>query len=177
MKFKSIQYMRSGTIRCKGSIREVFPLLCPKREEEWIPGWECETIWSGTGYNEEGAIFRTTKPYETELYWSTLQYDVRDRIVDFLITAPHLYVLRFKISISSPRDGNLEIVFKQVFTSISEDGGILIERYQREDYDAKLKNLETYLNDHLGNNPGPIPKAGIGGEQGPNPGASTRPGK
>jgi hypothetical protein len=52
--FNASQLRRTGTIHVKATIEEVFPLLCPKREEEWIPGWECETIWSTTGYNEEG---------------------------------------------------------------------------------------------------------------------------
>ena len=57
MQFKATQFEREGVIHSKGTVEEVFPLLCPKREEEWIPGWECETIWSKSGYNEEGAIF------------------------------------------------------------------------------------------------------------------------
>lgn len=52
-------------------------------------------------------------------------------------------------------------MFKQVLASLSEDGGILVGRCYREEYDARLKSLETYMKDHLGNNPGPIPEAGI----------------
>ena len=120
MNFKASQFSRSGVIQCKATVEEVFPLLCPKKEEEWIPGWECETIWSKSGYNEEGAIFRTTKPYDTELYWITLQYDIDKKIVDFLITAPRLYMFRFKIDIEVNGNDLLTITFTQVFTSISE---------------------------------------------------------
>ena len=38
---------------------EVFPLLCPVREYEWIEGWACEMIYSATGKAEAGAVFRT----------------------------------------------------------------------------------------------------------------------
>jgi hypothetical protein len=127
----------------------VFPHLCPKREEEWIPGWECETIWSNSGYNEEGAIFLTIKPYGTALYWTTLQYDRNKKIVDFLITAPRLYMFRFKIELSENRNGLLTIMFTQVFTSISEEGSIFIERYKDEDFKGRLKNLEEFMNRHL----------------------------
>ena len=41
-----------GIVNCKAKVEEFFPLLCPKREEEWIPGWECETVWSHSGCNE-----------------------------------------------------------------------------------------------------------------------------
>ena len=60
MPFAPIQYRRTGIIHCAAKVEDVFPLLCPKREEEWIPGWKCDTLWSRSGYNEEGAIFRTT---------------------------------------------------------------------------------------------------------------------
>lgn len=149
MIFKARQFTRDGAIHCKAAVEEVFPLLCPKREEEWIPGWECETIWSNSGYNEEGAIFRTTKPYGTELYWTTLQYDLNARTVDFLITAPHLYVFRFKICLCGSDDGVLTIGFEQVFTSVSEEGNAFLARYEGEDFNGRLKSLEEFMIRHL----------------------------
>ena len=146
---RAAQFARTGVINCKAKLEEVFPLLCPKREEEWIPGWECETVWSHSGYNEEGAIFRTTNPYGTELFWTTLQYDMSKRLVDFLITAPHLYMFRFKIEISVNGDGFLKMTFTQVFTSISEAGNAFLERYKREDFAERLKRLEELINRHL----------------------------
>jgi hypothetical protein len=152
LKFEAKRFTRNGVIRCKATIEEVFPLLCPKREEEWIPGWECETIWSNSGYNEEGAVFRTTKPYGAELYWTTLRYDIQSKIVDFLITAPHLYMFRFKIEIQEVGDGSLSITFTQVFTSISDEGNALLKGYEREDYKQRLKQLEHFMNSYLADN-------------------------
>ena len=149
LKFTAKQFTRDGVIQCKAAVEEVFPLLCPKREEEWIPGWECETIWSNSGYNEEGAIFRTMKPYGTELYWTTLQYDIRNKIVDFLITAPRLYMFRFKIHVYEISNGLLSMTFTQVFTSISEEGNALLERYEREDFKERLRALAEFMNRHL----------------------------
>jgi hypothetical protein len=141
--------MRNGAIHCKAAVEEVFPLLCPKKEEEWIPGWECETIWSNSGYNEEGAVFRTIKPYDTELYWTTLQYDINNKVVDFLITAPRLYMFRFKIELNMNSDGLLTIMFTQVFTSITEEGNTFLKHYRSEDFKGRLKNLEEFMNRHL----------------------------
>jgi hypothetical protein len=149
MQFEATQFARTGLINCQANVEEVFPLLCPKREEEWIPGWECETVWSQSGYNEEGAIFRTTKPYGTELFWTTLQYDISKRVVDFLITAPHLYMCRYKIVISGTGDGFISLRFAQVFTSISEAGNAFLKRYKSEDFAERLKRLEELINRHL----------------------------
>jgi hypothetical protein len=149
MQFTATRFERKGVIHSKGTVEEVFPLLCPKREEEWIPGWQCETIWSKSGYNEEGAMFRTMKPYGTELYWITLQYDIKNKIVDFLITAPHLFMFRFKIELDAYSDGLLAIKFAQVFTSISEEGSSFMKCYESEDYKERLKSLEDFMNRHL----------------------------
>ena len=148
-KFGGEKFSRTGVINCHATVEEVFPLLCPKREEEWIPGWECETVWSHSGYNEAGAIFRTTKPYGTELFWTTLQYDVSRRIVDFLITAPHLYMFRFQIVISENAEGSLRLTFTQVFTSISEAGSAFLKRYQSESFAERLERLAEFMNRHL----------------------------
>jgi hypothetical protein len=147
--FKATQLRRDGIIRVKATMEEVFPLLCPKREEEWIPGWECETIWSTSGTNEDGAIFRTTKPYGTELYWTTLQYDIKSGVVDFLITAGRLYVFRFRIEVRQDTSGLLTLTFTQVFTSVSEEGSALLDRYKGEDFAARLAALERFMVSHL----------------------------
>ncbi|MGI9537489.1 MAG: hypothetical protein ACR2PB_10480, partial [Desulfocapsaceae bacterium] len=38
---------------------KVFPLLCPVREYEWIPQWQCEMIYSRSGVAELGCVFST----------------------------------------------------------------------------------------------------------------------
>ena len=151
MSFTSSQFTRKGDINIRARAEDVFPLLCPKREEEWIPGWECETIWSHSGYNEEGAIFRTTKPYGTELYWNTLQYDRLKKVVDFLITAPHRYMLRFTIEVAAANDGLLTLSFSQTFTSVSEEGNELLNQYKAEDFAERLRNLGEFMNQYFQN--------------------------
>jgi hypothetical protein len=147
--FAPSQFAREGVMDIRASVEDVFPLLCPKREEECIPGWECETIWSHSGYNEEGAIFRTTKPYGTELYWTTFQYGIANKVIDFLVTAPHRYMFRFRIDVSIGNDGLLTLSFSQTFTSVSKEGNELLTRYRAEDFNARLMSLEELMNRHL----------------------------
>ena len=149
LRHKAVRFSRNGVVRCKASLEEVFPLLCPKMEEKWIPGWECETIWSESGYNEEGAIFKTVKPYDTELYWATVRHDIKNKIIAFLITAPELYIFDFKLELEIKDGGVIEIAFIQTFTSVSEDGDVFLHRYELDDFKGKLKKLEEFLNDYL----------------------------
>ena len=142
-------FTRTARFEVRSTIEKVFPLLCPKREEEWIPGWACETLWSKSGYNEEGAVFRTRKPYGTELYWTTLRFDIQARLVDFLILAPGLYVFRFSITLEPAPEGTLGIVFHQTFTPISQDGEMLIRRYEAEDLGARVQMLGAFMTKFL----------------------------
>ena len=43
----------------KTSPENLFRLLCPATEYDWIPIWKCELLHSGSGYAEHNAIFRT----------------------------------------------------------------------------------------------------------------------
>ena len=144
-----MDYVRNGQFAVKAPIKDIFPLLCPKREEEWIPGWECDVIYSNSGYNEENAIFRTLKPYGTELYWYTITYDLARRKVDFLITACHLYALRFTIDIHNTVPNESILTFTQRFTSVSEGGISMIEQYRQEDFQARLQRLQELMSHHL----------------------------
>ena len=41
---------------------KVFPLLCPVREADWLPGWQYRLIYSDSGVAELGCVFTTPKP-------------------------------------------------------------------------------------------------------------------
>jgi hypothetical protein len=146
--FQPYVLVRKGAFHIKGALKDAFPLLCPKKEEDWIPGWNCETIYSKSGYNEEGAIFRTTKPYGTELYWTTLQYDIERKHVDFLLNAPRLFNFRFTISLEDDQDG-LVASITQVFTPLSEEGNVHVERISGDDFQNRLHALEVCINHYL----------------------------
>ena len=149
MPFQSTQFSRSAVALVDAPIERVFPLLCPKKEEDWIPGWQCETLWSRSGCNEDGAIFRTSKPYGTELYWHTLQFNIDRRIVDFLITAPRLFHFRFTITVEMKKTAQAAIHFHQTFTSVSEEGREFLERYQSEDFAARVQTLGALMTQYL----------------------------
>jgi len=56
-----------------GPPRDVFPLLCPVREHDWIPHWSGELIYSDSGVAELGCVFRTTASAGEET-WTVSRY-------------------------------------------------------------------------------------------------------
>lgn len=48
----------SFTQSLKGTPEQVFPLLCPVREADWIPGWTTDWVISESGVAEQTVFFR-----------------------------------------------------------------------------------------------------------------------
>ena len=40
--FKAERIVRMNTIEVEAPLEEVFPLLCPVREYDWVEPWKCE---------------------------------------------------------------------------------------------------------------------------------------
>jgi hypothetical protein len=63
---------------------QVFPLLCPVREYEWIDDWRCELVHTTSGVVEKGCIFVTESPSEGRTLWVTSVHDPAARRVEFV---------------------------------------------------------------------------------------------
>jgi len=44
----------------------VFPMLCPVREYDYIPPWECDVVFLESGLAEDGGVFTTSFPSDGE---------------------------------------------------------------------------------------------------------------
>jgi hypothetical protein len=54
---------------------EVFPLLCPVREVEWLDDWTYRMIYSASGLVEAGAVFETAIAAEPATIWVVSRHD------------------------------------------------------------------------------------------------------
>jgi hypothetical protein len=137
-------FIRTGKIVVSTTIDDIFPLLCPKREETWIPGWECDVIFSRSGFNERGAIFRTKKAFGTELIWYTVEYDLKNRRIEFVNFANDICVFNFIIDLVT-FDETITMTFTHKFTPLSPAGVKFIEGIKAEDFPGRLKALQGLL--------------------------------
>src|SRR5690349_16831929 len=70
--FKAYRIAHEYTQTNSAPPERVFPLLCPVREADWIPGWRYKLIYSDSGVAELGCVFTTQDPtVETAKYSST----------------------------------------------------------------------------------------------------------
>lgn len=123
---------------------EVFALLCPSREADWIPGWDCELIFTESGYAEEHCVFRTE---ESTAFgpglWVFSRYEP-PHLLEIVRFMPDM-VVNLTISLSESPDGTTEGVWKVLFTGLNEEGNRAIERIPEDAYDGAPRTLTHYL--------------------------------
>ena len=143
------EYTRTSSFDLDFSIDEIFPLLCPKMEEKWIPQWECQVIYSLSGYNEPGAIFKTEKAFGTELIWHTNVYDKETGNIEFTNFAKDKFVFRFIIQVQVLSEKQCRLTFTHVFKPITDEGVELVNTYAAEDFQSRLSGLSRLLDSYL----------------------------
>ena len=77
-------------IKIDAPIHEVFPLVCPVREYEWIREWKCKLIHCPNGKNEKDVVFKEKMsspflmgPFGGKTTWTTLLHDTTDYRIHF----------------------------------------------------------------------------------------------
>jgi hypothetical protein len=149
MSFQSKQVIKRSVLKIDSSAKKIFPLLCPKRELEWIPGWKYEMIYSKSGFNEEGCIFKTKESHGREVVWTTVIYDPEIFKIKFMNFAVGLFILKFEIDLSEKPEKKTEMEVKQTYTSLSKKGNYFLDKIIDELFIKKMKMLEITLNHFL----------------------------
>ncbi len=97
----------------------IFPLLCPVREYEWIPTWECRLVHAESGVAEHGCIF-TTGFGNGEETWVCTTYRPPTAI-EYTRFADEGWVAMLGLSLA-PAPGGTLLSVRQMFTAVTPQG-------------------------------------------------------
>jgi hypothetical protein len=128
------------------TVEELFPLLCPTREADWIPGWDCELIYAESGYAEDNCVFRTDKSNAVgDGLWMFVGFQVND-YVEFVKVQEDI-VTRARITVSDNGDGTVTGTWNVLCTGLTEKGNREVDKMSEEDphSSALVKMIEHYL--------------------------------
>jgi hypothetical protein len=128
------------------TVGELFPLFCPAREADWIPGWDCELVYTESGYAEENCIFKTDQANAVgEGLWIFTEYEV-NHCVGFVRIQRDL-VVRARITVADNEDGTVTATWDTVYTGLTEDGNEAIAKISEEDphRGALVRMIDHYL--------------------------------
>ena len=129
------------------TVGELFPLFCPAREADWIPGWDCELIYTDSGHVEENCIFKTDKSNPTgEALWMFTGYKV-NRYVDFVRIEEDM-IVRARITVGDNSDGTATATWNALHTGLTEKGNKEIDKLPEENppqASALVRMIDHYL--------------------------------
>jgi hypothetical protein len=147
------------------SPERVFPLLCPVREADWIPGWRYKLIYSESGVAELGCIFTTQdRAVESEKYssrsngddakatestWICTDYDPAAFRIAYVWIKPGRVATELWIKLTAADHGQTHSHIRFRYTGLSPEGNRDVESYDRNWFEAKMRGWETAINHYL----------------------------
>jgi len=122
--------IKSHTVKLNAPPEQIFPLLCPVREEEWTSGWENDTyglIYTESGFNEEGCVFKTSYPDGNESLWICTKHDQENHEVEFLVHIIDIAIRKMNIKLKTNAEQTTDARFEYTVTAISEKGNAVVD--------------------------------------------------
>jgi hypothetical protein len=131
-----------------GDPDEIFPLLCPVRETEWVRGWDPTRVISETGFAEQGCVFMTEDESGTST-WFVSNLDPKDHLIEFVRFTPGYCVVFVSIRLYPVKPGLTNAECRYQYTAVSPAGRDLVASFDEDKYTAFMKEWEFELNHFL----------------------------
>ena len=160
--FKSYRVSHEYVQTNPATPEQVFPLLCPVREADWLPGWQYRLIYSDSGVAELGCVFTTPNPpaspsgqplrpnqAASENTWIVTEYDPTTFRIAYVWINPGKIITELRIQLTSAEPGVTRSQICYRCTGLSEEGNRELRGYDRKWFEARLQNWETTINHYL----------------------------
>jgi len=128
---------------------KVFPLLCPVREADWVPGWEYRLIYSQSGVAELGCVFTTPNENGPETVWVVTEYDPSALRIAFAWVWPGMVTAQIRISLQRKSPDMTEADIRYSYTGLSPEGNLEVASYDETWFRHKMQSWQKAINHHL----------------------------
>lgn len=125
-----------------------FPLLCPVRERDWVPGWDPAWVLSVSGVVEEDCVFATDDEHGRSV-WVVTDHDPEQFTLRMYKITPGLVVTRLDIELHPLRDSATTAEVHYTYTALSEEGGVWVAERTADWYVRFMEEWERELNEYL----------------------------
>jgi hypothetical protein len=149
MNFQSKRVTHEYIQTNNASPEKVFPLLCPVREADWVPGWQYRLIYSQSGVAEAGCVFTTPNEDGSETLWLVTEYDPAAFTIAFAWVNPQLVAAQIRIRLEARSTNDTSAHIRYTYTGLSEQGNREVERYDTAWFQHKMQSWEAAINHYL----------------------------
>jgi hypothetical protein len=128
---------------------DIFPMLCPVREYEYIPQWECDIVYLDSGLAEQGGVFTTHSHGEGDQkdVWVISRYDT-NRAIEF-VRVNRMRAMIYRIEVQGTENGGTVVSWQQIITGLTEEGNQYVRTLQQSDFTAMLSHMQKLLEHYL----------------------------
>jgi len=144
MSFKPLRVVKEYEMTIPASCQQVFPLLCPKREYDWLPYWSCDIVYSKSGKAEAGCVFTTDFPDRGNMTWIVTNYDPPKEI-QYTVFKPESHVWYLEIGLEPIEPVRTHILWRHTFTGLTEEGNQILSEHTDEKHRLHLDFIERAL--------------------------------
>ena len=133
--------------RLIGAPEVVFPLLCPVREADWIPGWDPLLVVSASGVAERDCVF-VTSSLPANAVWYITRHEPAAGFVEMLKITPGVTACRLSIQlIAAPSGCEADITY--CHTSLGPEGDAFVASFTADHYTGFMRDWEARVNHYL----------------------------
>ncbi|HEX7373682.1 MAG TPA: hypothetical protein VF277_01820 [Steroidobacteraceae bacterium] len=133
--------------RLVGQPQDVFALLCPVREADWITGWNPPLVVSGSGVAERDCVF-TTSGEPDDSIWYITRHEPQAGFVEMLKITPRVTACRLTIQLQPATEGCVaEITYSH--TSLGPAGDEFVAAFTDDYFRGFMHEWESRLNHYL----------------------------
>lgn len=147
--FQARRLTRNYRQTINASPDEVFPLVCPVREAEWLDGWRSTMLFSVSGLVEAGAVFTTPGDGEEDTVWIVSEHDPVQRVVVFTRFTPGSRVCVLRIAVTSDDAGRALVDVAYTYTAVAPAGNVFIESFTEQAFLEAVTFWERSMNHWL----------------------------
>lgn len=140
----------SHTQQINATPGEVFPLLCPVRELDWVHDWRPDWVISDSGFAEPGCVFQTPGDGQTPAAtWVVADYDPAACRLSMIRVIPEHTVTRLDASLQADGQGHTRATIAYEFTALGQAGGRFVAECTTDWYRRFMERWETAMNHYL----------------------------
>jgi len=135
------------TQKLAGTLEQVFPLLCPVRECEWVSDWDPLCVISKSGVAEVDCVFVTAaEPHDA--IWYVTRHEAAAGFVEMLKITPEVTACRLTVQLR-PAPGGCTAEVTYCHTSLGPAGDSFVAAFTPEFYAGFMREWESSMNRFL----------------------------
>lgn len=125
----------------------VFPLLCPVRETDWVPGWDPKLVVSNSGVMEHDCIFVETES-PNDAIWIVTSYEP-NHFVEMYRTVPGVTVSKFSIKLTPQQYAETVAQVSYEHTALGQDGEKIVDEFTADSFSDFMSHFKAAINYYL----------------------------